>query len=59
MTTEIIRKKLIELHDQEDTMNKSMGNIDKQVLELKKQKKKLAKKISNNMKYRNQLIYKL
>lgn len=59
MTTEQIREKLLQAHRQEDTMNKEMSNIDKQVNLLHKKKAKLSKMVSSNMKYRNQLINKL
>lgn len=59
MITEKIRQMLLELHKQEDNMNREMGKISKQILELEKKKQKLAKRISGNMKFRNQLINRL
>lgn len=48
--------RLKEAHDLEDTYNKEMSKIDKQVRHLMRRKQKLAKLISKNMKYRNSLI---
>ena len=59
MITEKLRQRLLELHQQEDEMNREMGKISKQILELEKKKQKLAKRISGNMKFRNQLINRL
>lgn len=55
----IIKERLQKLHHEEDLMNKALTNFDKQILSIKKQKLKLAKKISGNMRYRNQLIERL
>jgi chromosome segregation ATPase len=59
MNTEKIRNKLIELHNQENDMNKEMGNINKQIFLLQKEKEKITKRISGNMKFRNRLINQL
>lgn len=59
MITEKLRQRLLELHQQEDEMNREMGKISKQIFELEKKKQKLAKRISGNMKFRNQLINRL
>lgn len=59
MTLEKIRLKLLELHQQEDEMNYEIGDIDKQIRQLKKKKQKLTKRISGNMKFRNRLINEL
>lgn len=54
-----IRERLQDLHDQEHTFNVDMGRIDNEIKALLKKKAKLAKRVSNNMKYRNQLINRL
>ncbi len=59
MTTEKIREKLLQLHRQENDMNKLISDYDKQIKVSEKKKTKVAKMISSNMKYRNQLINKL
>ena len=59
MTTEKIREKLLQLHRQENDMNKLISDYDKQIKVAEKKKTKVAKMISSNMKYRNQLINKL
>lgn len=59
MTTEQIRVKLLQLHKQENEMNKMISTYDKQIKDLEKKKYKVAKMISSNMKYRNILINKL
>lgn len=53
------KDKLKELHIKEDELNKEMAKIDAKILALKKQKLKIAKRISHNMKYRNKLINQL
>jgi len=59
MTTEQIRERLLVLHKAEDELNKKMGAIDAQIKGLSKDKAKLAKQVSSNMRYRNILISKL
>lgn len=59
MTTEQIRERLLLLHKEEDELNKKMGSIDAQIKGLNKDKAKLAKQVSSNMRYRNTLISKL
>lgn len=54
-----LRDKLSQLHKGEDELNKQIGLIDKQIAQLLKQKLKLAKLVSKNMKYRNLLISQL
>lgn len=54
-----LRSKLIELHEQENSMNKEMSDINRQILELRKKKLKITKRISGNMKFRNRLITQL
>lgn len=54
-----IREKLLQAHRQENEMNKEMANINKQISVLQRKKTKLAKMVSSNMKYRNQLIKQL
>jgi hypothetical protein len=56
MTTEQIKLKLIQLHRQENEMNKLISGYDKQIKNAENKKKKTAKMISSNMKYRNILI---
>lgn len=59
MTTEQIRERLLLCHQAEDEINKRMGRIDAQIKGLNKDKAKLAKQVSSNMRYRNTLILKL
>lgn len=61
MKTEINRKKekLKELHNIENSLNKEINMIDKEIQSLKSKKSKLAKRISNNMKFRNKIISEL
>lgn len=59
MEQEKIRSKLKVLHDQENGLNKEMGKVNFQIKQLKKQKDKIAKRVSNNMRYRNRLINQL
>lgn len=54
-----IRNKLKNLHEQENELNKQMGKLNGQIKALQKKKDKLAKQVSNNMRYRNSLINKL
>lgn len=54
-----IRDRLKRLHDQENELNKEMSKIDYQIKMLRKQKEKVAKRVSNNMRYRNKLINQL
>lgn len=59
MTKDEIKEKLLQLHRQENGMNKLIGKCDKIISLEQKKKKKLANMVSSNMKYRNQLIQKL
>lgn len=59
MDNKRIKLRLLELHAQEDEMNKEMGRINKTISDLQKKKKKLASRISGNMRFRNRLIEKL
>jgi len=59
MTTEQIRERLLLLHKAEDELNRKIGSIDAQIKGLNKDKAKLAKRVSSNMRYRNTLISKL
>lgn len=54
-----IKEKLQQLHKGEDLLNVEIGNIDKEIKQLLQKKKKLAKSVSKNMKYRNLLTSKL
>lgn len=56
MTTEQLKKRIAELHSLENELNTENGKCDKQIGVILNQKKKLAKRISHNMKYRNRLI---
>ncbi len=56
MTTAQIREKLLQLHEQEDAMNKLISGYDKQIRDAEIKKKKVAKMVSSNMRYRNRLI---
>ena len=59
MSTEQLKEKLLQLHRQENVMNKEMSKIDRQIFDLEKKKTKISKMVSSNMKYRNTLINKL
>lgn len=59
MNTEQLKEKLLQLHRQENVMNKEMSKIDRQIFDLEKKKTKISKMVSSNMKYRNTLINKL
>lgn len=59
MNQEYIRSKLKTLHEKEKELNKEMGKIDYQIKTLSKKKVKIAKQVSNNMRYRNRLINQL
>ncbi len=54
-----IRKMLDDLHKAEDKLNKRMTKINWEISLLEKEKKKIAAKVSNNMRHRNILIEKL
>lgn len=54
-----VKEKLLQLHRQEDEMNKQIGKLDKEIRVANRKKAKLAKMVSSNMKYRNKLINKL
>ncbi len=56
MDTEIIRERLLKLHATENEINRELSKLDKQRKTIEIKKKKLAKRVSHNMKYRNQLI---
>lgn len=51
-----IKRKIKENHEQEDSYNREIGNIDKQIKKLKTRKQALVKMVSKNMKYRNLII---
>lgn len=53
-----LKKKIDDLHNREDVLNKEIGKIDKEVKGLLKRKDKLSKSVSKNMLYRNLLITK-
>lgn len=57
MIDEKTKKRLEQLHEQENNLNKEMGEISYQISQLEKRKAKIAKQVSNNMKYRNRLIF--
>lgn len=54
-----IKDKLKKLHAEEDVFNFSMSGIDKKIRDLKREKAKLQRRVSANMKYRNKLINQL
>lgn len=56
---ERILKKLKDCHEQENELNKNLSKIDTEIDRLTKQKFKISKSISKNMKYRNLLISQL
>lgn len=56
MKNDWIKQKLIKAHEAEDELNKEICSIDKEIDLLKKKKRKLASKVSKNMKNRNHLI---
>jgi hypothetical protein len=51
------RKRLEQLHEQENELNAEMSKINNQIVQLEKRKAKIARRVSNNMKYRNRLIF--
>lgn len=51
-----LRQKIKESHEREDALNIKNGLCDKAIFKAKQEKKKLAKSISKEMKYRNRLI---
>lgn len=57
MIPQEIKDKLKVLHNEENELNYEMAKIDKAIKQLEKDKSKLAKRISFNMKKRNQLIF--
>jgi len=66
IATERKRQKLQQLHQLEDEINKRIGIIDKKIKELlsektklQREKIKLAKRVSHNMKLRNTIISEL
>lgn len=59
MTKEQMKERLSNCHLAENSLNKQMGKLDYTIKESQRQKKKLAVKISKNMKYRNGLIERL
>jgi hypothetical protein len=56
MESDRIKNKLSELHLHENGWNKEISILDATIKKCEKEKIKLAKKISNNMKYRNLLL---
>lgn len=56
MITEKLKLRLAELHGQENEMNAKLCIIDKYIAKLQKDKLKLQKRISGNMKFRNHLL---
>lgn len=56
---EELRKMLDALHKSENKLNKRMTQINWEISLLEKEKKKIATKVSNNMRHRNILINKL
>lgn len=59
MTTEQIREKLLQLHIQENDLNRNIARLDCEIKGRRKLIATLAKKVSKNMKYRNDLINRL
>lgn len=59
MKPETIKERLKELHRQEDELNKQIGKFDKTIRHCQKQKLSISKRVSKNMRYRNELINKL
>lgn len=55
----VTNEKLIQLHAQEDELNSAMTTINKEIAELEKKKKKIAKQVSHNMRLRNKIINEL
>lgn len=56
MQNEKTKNKLAELHLHENEWNKEISILDATIKNCNKKKIKLAKQISNNMKYRNKLL---
>jgi hypothetical protein len=55
-STEKVREKLKQAHEQENEINKQISTIDNQIKFLSNKKTALAKRVSKNMQYRNNLI---
>lgn len=55
----IIRDKLKALHEAENKLNKDMSTVDYKIKKLQKEKDKIKKMVSHNMKYRNRIINQL
>jgi len=53
MDTEAIRARLLKLHTTENEINRELSGLDKQIKTIEIKKRKLAKRVSHNMKYRN------
>lgn len=56
MNLEIKRKRILELHEQEDLLNKQLSKFDAEIKAIRKKKAKVASRISHTMLYRNKLI---
>lgn len=56
MTPEQLKNRIAKLHIIENEFNAENNKCDKQIREILNKKKKLGKRISHNMKYRNKLI---
>lgn len=57
MIEEKLKRRLEELHKQEDAYNKEMSKICWEIKQLEKRKEKLSKQVSGNMKLRNRLLF--
>ena len=55
--TERDKKRLLQLHEEENELNREMGGINKQITLLRTQKLKLQRRISANMKFRNRILF--
>lgn len=51
-----VQKKVLELREQENTLNKQLTDIDRKIQWLKNQKIPLAKRVSSTMVYRQQIV---
>lgn len=56
MNNEQIRTRIAERKVQENDYNKQLAKLEWTIKDCKKKKLKLAKKVSDNMRYRNKLI---
>lgn len=56
MITERQKERLHRLREEEKTFSKRISRIEFEIKQLKKEKAKIAKQVSHNMRYRNKII---